>query len=50
METGVGIRSISRIAKEADGRCDFQVNDGLFTVKVVLPYSEKVDADDRVDH
>ncbi len=40
-EFGLGIRSIQRIVNNAEGRSDFVVQDGLFTVKVVLPYRNK---------
>ena len=37
-EYGIGIRSIQRIVNSANGRVEFRVADGKFTVKVVLPY------------
>lgn len=34
----IGIRSIERLTNAAEGRCSFEVADGCFTAKVVLPY------------
>ena len=35
---GIGISSIEAIASRAEGRTEFAVEDGMFKVKVVLPY------------
>lgn len=42
-EYGVGIRSVQHIVEGADGRCDFSVDNNVFSVRVVLPYQNGVD-------
>lgn len=48
-EHGLGIRSIQRIVREHDGRCEFFNNDKIFTVKIVFPYAVGGEEHDRVD-
>lgn len=36
----IGIRSIEHIAHAAEGRCSFEVKNGIFSVKVVIPYGK----------
>lgn len=36
----IGIRSIERIARESEGRCSFEVKEGVFSAKVVIPFCE----------
>ena len=38
---GIGIRSIERIVHAAEGRCSFQADNGLFTAKIVIPYTSE---------
>ena len=34
----IGIRSIEHIAHEAEGRCSFEIENNIFSAKIVLPY------------
>lgn len=41
----IGIRSIERLTNAAEGRCSFEVADGYFTAKVVLPYATEMESE-----
>ena len=39
----IGIRSIERLTNAAEGRCSFEVNNGYFIAKIVLPYTTEME-------
>ena len=41
----IGIHSIERLTSAAEGRCSFEVENGCFIAKVVLPYAAEIEDD-----
>lgn len=39
----IGIRSIERLTNAAEGRCSFEVENGCFVAKIVLPYTNEME-------